>query len=136
MKAARAKEHLDSLRAELQTYYDTKPCVIQENDDVANNLYRIRIKVTDPPERLSLIAGDVFGCLRASLDHPVWSLCTLNTGSYAEYTHFPIMEENKAPSFKAQIRGITRRRGHYRVPPALPRKRQGRDRSQSPVATK
>ena len=106
MKAARAKEHLDSLRAELLIYYYTKPCVLQEKDHVANNLYRIRINVTDPPERLSLIAGDVFGCLRASLDHLVWSLCTLNTGAYAEYTQFPIMEDNKPSSFKGQIKGI------------------------------
>jgi hypothetical protein len=106
MKAARAREHLDSLCSELQAYYDTKPCVLQEKDDLANNLYRIRINVSDPPERLSLIAGDVFGCLRASLDHLVWSLCTLNSGAYAEYTQFPIMEDNKPSSFKGQIKGL------------------------------
>jgi hypothetical protein len=106
MKAARANEHLDCLRAELKTYYATNPCVFQAKDDVPNNLYRIRIKITDPPDRLSLIAGDVFGCLRASLDHLVWSLCTLSTASYAENTQFPIMEVNKPMSIKGQIKGI------------------------------
>jgi len=106
MKAARAQEHLDTLRSELKTYYDTQPCVFQEKEDVAANVYRIRIRISDPPDRLSLIAGDVFGCLRASLDHLVWSLCTLNTASYAGHTQFPIMEQNKPVSFKGQIKGI------------------------------
>lgn len=58
MKAARAKEHLDNLHSELKTYYATKACEFQRKDDLSNDQYCIRINVKDPPERLSLIAGD------------------------------------------------------------------------------
>lgn len=104
MKATRAKEHLDNLHSELKTYYATKACEFQRKDDLPNDQYCIRINVKDPPERLSLIAGDFFGTLRASLDHLVWALCTINLGKYAQHTQFPIMEN--PDSFKGQMTGI------------------------------
>ena len=106
LKTARAKEHLDSLREELEIYYESKPCKFKEQTDIRNQRYRIRIHIVDPPDRLSLIAGDVFGCLRASLDHLVWALSSFNTTAYAENTQFPILEEPNAPRFKRQTNNV------------------------------
>lgn len=106
LKAARAREHLDSLCEELRVYYKSKPCKFKEQTDIKNQRYRIRIHIVDPPDRLSLIAGDVFGCLRASLDHMVWALSSFNTTSYAEGTQFPILEEPNARRFKSQTKNI------------------------------
>ena len=85
----------------------TKAVEFEEQIDRENQRYRIRICVQkDPPERLSLIAGDVFNCLRASLDHLVWSLATHTTGAYAERTQFPILEKKDQPRLEQQASGI------------------------------
>jgi hypothetical protein len=81
LKTSRAKEHLDSLRIELGMFYGTEPCKFAKKIDVKNRVCQLRIQVKDPPPRLSIIAGDIFGCLRASLDHLIWLLVTNSTGS-------------------------------------------------------
>ena len=106
LKTTRAKKHLDDLLKELAAFHESKPYEFQEKLDFENQRYRIRIKVKDPPEELSLIAGDIFCCLRASLDYLVWALATLNTSSYAEHTQFPILEKEDAPRFEKQTKGV------------------------------
>ena len=106
LKTVRAKEHLDSLRSGLDEYYESKPCKFRGRDDIKNQRYRLRIDIIDPPDRLSLIAGDVFCCLRASLDHLVWALSSLNTNTYAEQTQFPILEVINDPTIESQTRGV------------------------------
>ena len=106
LKTTRAKEHIDDLLKELATFHESKPYEFQEKLDFKSQRYRIRIRVKDPPERLSLIAGDVFYCLRASLDYLVWALASVNTSSYAEHTQFPILERMDVPRFEKQTKGI------------------------------
>src|SRR5271163_4336461 len=105
LKTARAKEHLDALRKELIEFTESQPCEFQGRSDVANQRYRIRILVKDPPERLSLIAGDVFCCMRASLDHLVWALAS-NGIAYPKGTQFPILEQLDADLFARRTRGV------------------------------
>lgn len=105
-KTTRAKEHLDSLRQEVDAFIESQPCEFLEQLDSKNQRYRIRLKVKDAPSRFSLIAGDVFGCLRASLDHLIWCLATRNTGFYAEGTQFPILEQADAPRFARHTSGV------------------------------
>jgi hypothetical protein len=112
LKTSRAKEHLDALRKEMEPFYKSKPCEFQEKVNFKDGLYQVRIQVNDPPPRLSVIVGDVFGCLRASLDHLVWLLVTHHTDSYAEGTQFPILSQNGPDDiarFKKQIRGVPAR---------------------------
>ena len=58
MKAARALEHLEELKRELQAYYDAEPCRITryQRHDVGLRLLRIDFK--DVPERSYLLVGD------------------------------------------------------------------------------
>ena len=106
LKTTRAKEHLDCLKKEIGVFIGSAPCRFREQSDIKNQRYRIKVELTDPPIRLSLIAGDIFGCLRASLDHLIWDLATRNTAAYAEGTQFPILEQEDARRFKSQTNGI------------------------------
>jgi hypothetical protein len=106
LKVSRAKEHLDSLGSEFSAFVKSNPCEFWEQIDTKNQRYRIRIKVTDPPVRLSVIAGDVFFCLRAFLDQLVWALSTNATHSYAENTQFPILEKRDDSLFTRRTIGV------------------------------
>jgi hypothetical protein len=105
LKTARAKEHLDALAEGLREYHASNPCKFEGQADTINQLYRMRIVLKDPPEKLSLIAGDVFNCLRAALDHLVWSLAS-NKLSYPLCTQFPILDKRNDKRFASQTRGV------------------------------
>lgn len=109
LKTARAKEHLDALKREWTIFVQSEPCRFSEKDDIQAGEYQIKIEVDDVPERLSLIAGDIFSCLRASLDQLVWSLATYTIGSYAEGTQFPIFsywDTKTAAKFNGYTHGL------------------------------
>ena len=91
LKTTRAEEHLGHLRQAIYDFCQTNPCSLIGEEDVKNGLYRVSVKSTDPPERISLIAGDLFYCLRSALDQLVWSLAKLSL-PYPEHTQFPIFD--------------------------------------------
>src|ERR1039458_6707399 len=91
LKTERAKEHLDSLRNELDAFRKSKPYSITFEDDVEHDRYRMRLKVSDTPFRIPLIAGDLFYCLRSALDQLVFSLAQLTTRD-PKGTQFPILD--------------------------------------------
>jgi hypothetical protein len=105
LKTTRAKQHVDSLRNELDAFYKSKPYSIVGEDDVEYGRYRIRMKVKDTPERIWLIAGDLFYCMRASLDQLVWVLAKL-TIPYPHHTQFPILSSPDPNRFGRYTRGI------------------------------
>jgi hypothetical protein len=95
------------LQAEIDAFLESRPCELLEKIDTKNQRYLVQIKLNDPPERLALIAGDVFNCLRASLDHLAWCLVLRNTGRYpGSNTQFPILEQPDPGRFDRQTFGI------------------------------
>jgi len=106
LKTVRAKVHLDDLRKQLDIFHKSKPyALVPLEDDIENQRYRVRVQINDIPDPIPLIAGDLFYCLRSSLDQLVWSLASL-TIKYPEHTQFPIFEESSPKKFKRFTCGV------------------------------
>jgi hypothetical protein len=110
-KIDRAKEHLEALYSALADQC-RKPCGIARKDDLKQGLHFIKI---DPPEidmRIAVIAGDVAGCLRASLDHLAWQLALMGLGRKRKpnrHTKFPIMARRDDEEFLCAVREMPER---------------------------
>ncbi len=90
LKTTRAKEHLDSLRAEVTAFIESKPYSFRGEDDGKSGLYRLLyVDIRETPDKISLILGDLLYCLRSSLDQLVWALAKLSR-PYPQGTQFPI----------------------------------------------
>ncbi len=105
LKTARAKEHLDDLRARLIKFREEQPISFERNDDLANNVHTIRIKIKAIPDKVTLIAGDFLYCLRSSLDQLVWSLAKKD-GEYPSGTQFPIFDYRDPNKFQRNTIGV------------------------------
>jgi hypothetical protein len=105
LKTTRAKEHLETLKEELSVFYESNPSHFVFEDDVKNQLHIIRMKIDDTPDRITLIAGDIFYNLRAALDQLVWRLAKL-TLPYPEDTQFPILESRNKSLFERRVAGV------------------------------
>jgi hypothetical protein len=87
------------LRERLEEF-GKEPCEFIREDDVQNQLHVVRMSVRPIPDDIPLIAGDLFYCLRASLDQLVWCLAKINaTPGYPEGTQFPILEQRDVSRF-------------------------------------
>jgi hypothetical protein len=106
LKTSRAKVHLEALRERLEDFRK-EPCEFIREDDFENQSHIVRMKVRPIPDDIPLIAGDLFYCLRASLDQLVWCLAKINaTPGYPEGTQFPILEQRDVPRFNRQTNGV------------------------------
>jgi hypothetical protein len=106
LKTTRAKVHLESLREKLSVF-GNEPCHFIREDDLENERHIIRMKVSDIPDEIPLIVGDLLYCLRSSLDQLVWCLAKINaTPGYPEGTQFPILEQPDVPRFNRQTSGV------------------------------
>lgn len=105
LKTTRAKEHLDSLRNELDGFCKSRPYSFVGEDDTEHGRYRVRMKLKDPPDRIWLIAGDLFYCMRACLDQLVWVLAKLSL-PYPQQTQFPILDSPDPKKFKRYTNGV------------------------------
>jgi hypothetical protein len=105
LKTARAKEHLDSLKAQLVLFRDSKPHRFSTERDIDNQRYHIHLKVADVPDSFPLIVGDFLYCLRSSLDQLVWALAKL-TKPYPRGTQFPILDVPDEKKFREWTRGV------------------------------
>lgn len=93
LKAARAREHLAALRAELPGIA-VRPYRVVGGWE--GDRYVIRYSVIDDgsrvPRRIGMMAADVIHNLRTSLDHVAWQLAGLGAGQHRGTT-FPIFED-------------------------------------------
>jgi hypothetical protein len=106
LKTTRARIHLENLRDQLAAFLQ-QPCDFSREDDLANQLHIIRMKVRNIPDDIPLIAGDLLCCLRGSLDQLVWCLAKINaTPGYPERTQFPIFEQRDAARFARYTNGV------------------------------
>ena len=108
LKTTRAQKHLEDLRTELTAFYESepKPYTFLGQDDLEHQRYRIRIEFRDAPDNVWLIAGDLFYCLRSSLDQLVWSLASLSL-AYPEGTQFPILDVDNTENRKRFVKQTT-----------------------------
>ncbi len=105
LKTERARQHLDALQSELETFKNTKPHRFKTERDIVAREYRVHFEVEDVPDRILLIVGDFLTCLRASLDHLVWQLASI-TKPYPKSTEFPILDAPNAKHIKACTKGV------------------------------
>lgn len=105
LKTIRAKEHLETLRHELDIFRKSQPCKLIIEDDAKPGFCRVVVEIENTPDRIPLIVGDTFYNLRASLDQLVWYLAKL-TLPYPRNTQFPILEEPDPRRFDHQTNGV------------------------------
>jgi len=87
-----AKEHLDTLKRELISFYAATPpkaYTITREDDVERERHIIKLLFHDIPPRICLIAGDAVYSMRAALDQTIWALARLK--GLPGRTEFPII---------------------------------------------
>jgi len=102
-KLARAEEHFNVLRTELADYAGQNPVAFSSQHNVETNqplleyIYTVE-KLIPPPDRWSLLVGDIVHNLRSALDHAAWSLVCNEKGEgfaeqHARSIYFPICFE-------------------------------------------
>lgn len=94
LKLARAEEHLDTLKAEIRSYLETRPYECDTRTEGAV-ITAPRPTVIDPPPRLGTIVGDCVYNLMASLDYVIWELAN----RYAGRALVPPPDGTDKPSF-------------------------------------
>jgi hypothetical protein len=108
LKTTRAKAHLDALRSDLDAFRESKPYSFTFDVDADRSLYVVKVELKDPPSHLALIVGDLFYCLRSSLDQLVYALAKLTT-ALPKGTQFPIIDEfnkDNMQRFNRQTSGV------------------------------
>jgi len=117
LKVVRAQEHLNSLKAEIGKYLDSRPYEFRaeiDRDYVSARSAKINV---DPPLRLGCILGDCLSNLRTSLDFVAWQLVVKHSSVTPvvgkDRIYFPLSKD--AASFRANGRSHL---AHHRIPTA------------------
>lgn len=96
-----ADHHRELLIAEINRYFESKPCTLMPNPDSENNsVWRVRYDNPIPPS-IALIAGDFVQNLRSSLDYLVWELILAFGQEPCRKNMFPICDSFE--SFQEQL---------------------------------
>ncbi|HEX4136014.1 MAG TPA: hypothetical protein VHY84_15470 [Bryobacteraceae bacterium] len=108
LKAARALEHLEAYRCELEKYYDSKPYAVTRTNDADRGQHVIRIFLKDPGDKMAILAGEFAHALRSSLDHTVYSLIIFATNAIPDSraVQWPVQERQDDKQFERQTRGM------------------------------
>lgn len=72
LKLQRAKEHLETLQAELHTLERSEAFVLEPEMDAAGRQVHRAAYIAQPPARIALVFSDVVHNLRAALDYAVY----------------------------------------------------------------
>lgn len=103
LKIFRAAQHIDSLKSELEGYFQSNPGKMVRQPHTCENEGIFRFVANDPiPARFGLIVGDVLQNLRSSLDYLVWELVLAANDQPSEKNMFPIC--STVESFDQQIK--------------------------------
>lgn len=107
LKAARAKEHLASLRTEVAAFLTGAPYkVAARRDATTRKLTYYVVSVAPVPDRIVLIAGDAIQNLMSTLDHLAYQLVCRDTGDNppnVNWIYFPIADD--AATYHAKKQG-------------------------------
>ncbi|HLF78535.1 MAG TPA: hypothetical protein VJB57_13725 [Dehalococcoidia bacterium] len=105
LKLARAQEHLDALKAEVQTFLDSDPVHAYRDKEPKDGFYIYGIHWGKKPDiRLGLLIGDWATNLRATLDHLSWQLALLTTDKPSIESTFPIFEKENVGRFNQRVK--------------------------------
>ena len=109
-KLARARRHLDEIRAAIAAFFATQPYEIMREEETSTGdlVYRLRIH-QEVPGDWSLIVGDVLHNMRSALDHLAWRLVELNNNTPGRHTQFVICADQAAFQRAApnNLRGVS-----------------------------
>ena len=110
LKVERAQKHILELQADIEGFYEIKPylTVAKRDPNTRQMVYRLDV-CSDPPDRFSVITGDVLQNLRSALDHLVWQLVEANGNTPVSTNAFPICEglgEYQSPRTERLVKGV------------------------------
>jgi hypothetical protein len=92
-KIARAREHFDTLSAEVGRFIDSRPYQAVGEDEAETGDWVVRVRFEGQlPFRCSAIVGDIVHNLRSALDHLIWELVLANGATPTDKTGFPIFK--------------------------------------------
>ncbi len=107
LKTARAREHLEALKVELQRFYDSAPYSITRFDDVESGSHVLRVQMKDFSDRTAILAGDFVHNLRSALDHAVFALAVHTTNATPKNRlQWPVLETPNFKTLKQQTEGV------------------------------
>jgi len=91
LKLARAHQHLEELRSEIDTFFESPPFRLALHTDESGLNYVLRGYLTHwLPEMVPLIIGDCLQNMRVALDHLIWALAESTGEEPPHHTSFPI----------------------------------------------
>jgi hypothetical protein len=109
-KLARARKHLDELRAAIAAFFAAQPYEVLHEEEISTGdlIYKLRI-CHEVPGDWSLIVGDVLHNLRSALDHLAWRLVELNNNTPSRHIQFVICANQAAFQRAApnNLRGVS-----------------------------
>lgn len=97
-KIERAKQHLEELQKEIDTFFKLQPYKIAtKRDPETKRLIYYLTDVTSVPDKIALISGDIVQNLRSALDHLAYDLFIKdNRGALlAKHIYFPIEKDHQ-----------------------------------------
>jgi len=97
LKLSRAREHIKTLDHELRSFFDVDAYPLERrfDEDTGWHSYHLRLLAKDPPEKFAVVAGEIVGHLRSSLDLLVYQLAILGGGRPGRTrTQFPIFTDH------------------------------------------
>src|SRR5215210_7263147 len=91
LKLARAYQHLEELRGEIEAFFQSPPFSLALYKDEPGLNYVLRGYLTHwLPEMVPLIIGDCLQNMRVALDHLAWALAEIDGKEAPGNTAFPI----------------------------------------------
>jgi hypothetical protein len=107
LKLARALEHLEALRVELERFYASSPYTVTRFDDAERGRHIVRVQLKDVSDRTAILAGDFVHNLRCALDHAVFSLAVHATKALPKKRlQWPVLESPNNKILRDQTEGV------------------------------
>jgi hypothetical protein len=110
IRIERAYEHLESLRWSLEIFDNSKPYTVTRYNETEKHKHIVRVEMTDPINRVGILAGDFVHSLRTFLDHLIYALVVINTHSRPKSTkiEWPVLETPDEKLFNLKTDGVSR----------------------------
>jgi hypothetical protein len=91
-KLCRARKHLADLKGQIEAFRQTRPYRMALEGDIDNGEYAVIFRPLPLPKEIALTIGDCIANLRSALDHLVYAVAWLDSGTPQDDTQFPITD--------------------------------------------
>lgn len=116
LKIERASEQCDDLCKSIESFTESENYVIEEIQDFQTGEKQAIFKVTKEfPSEWPLIIGDIAHNLRSGLDHAIYELTVLESGTPMANTEFPVFEDESKYSAVKKNGLPTRNSGLFKI---------------------